>query len=409
MKFLFAWRYFKSKKSTNVINIIAWISVVAIAVGSAALILVLSVFNGFEGLVKSMYGDFYPDLRVSASHGKYMQLQPSILQKIQRIKDIKNISLTIEEKALLVNGDYHQSIVFLKGVDSNYRNVVAIPKHITADGKYDLGQKMNPALVLGAGIASAIGADLYSTDPLTIFLPNRNSESFSDMQSAMNSFNIRETGIFRIQEDFDNKYAFTNIDFLRYMVELPNNFYSGIAISLARDANLDLVQSELQTLMGKEFKVETRYQQNQGLFSVMQMEKWIIYIILSIILIIAAFNMVGALTMLILEKRKDIAVLKALGANNNFIQTIFLNEGLLLAGIGGLSGMLIAYIICFLQEKFHLLKLEGGSFVVDYYPVKMHVADFVLVGVTIFVVAVSAAWIPAKKASTKEFSLKSGG
>ncbi|HEU0228788.1 MAG TPA: FtsX-like permease family protein [Arachidicoccus soli] len=407
MKFLFAWRYFKSKKSTNVINIIAWISVIAIAVGSAALILVLSVFNGFEGLVKSMYGDFYPDLRISATHGKYMQLQPTMLQKIHQIKDIKNISLTIEEKALLVNGEY-QSIVFLKGVDSNYQNVVAIPKHITDNGKYELGFKTNPAIVLGAGIANAIGADLYSTDPLTIFLPNRNSENFSNMQSAMNSFNIRETGIFRIQEDFDNKYAFTNIDFLRYMIELPSDFYSGIAISLSGDANIDKVQSSLQSLMGKNFQVQTRYQQNQGLFSVMQMEKWIIYIILSIILIIAAFNMVGALTMLILEKRKDIAVLKALGANSSFIQGIFLNEGFLLAGIGGLAGMLIAFIICFLQQKFHLLKLEGGSFVVDYYPVKMHITDFILVGVTIFVVAVSAAWIPAQKAATKEFSLKSG-
>lgn len=407
MKFLFAWRYFKSKKSTNVINIIAWISVIAIAVGSAALILVLSVFNGFEGLVKSMYGDFYPDLRISATHGKYMQLQPTMLQKIHQIKDIKNISLTIEEKALLVNGEY-QSIVFLKGVDSNYQNVVAIPKHITDNGKYELGFKTNPAIVLGAGIANAIGADLYSTDPLTIFLPNRNSENFSNMQSAMNSFNIRETGIFRIQEDFDNKYAFTNIDFLRYMIELPSDFYSGIAISLSGDASIDKVQSSLQSLMGKNFQVQTRYQQNQGLFSVMQMEKWIIYIILSIILIIAAFNMVGALTMLILEKRKDIAVLKALGANSSFIQGIFLNEGFLLAGIGGLAGMLIAFIICFLQQKFHLLKLEGGSFVVDYYPVKMHITDFILVGVTIFVVAVSAAWIPAQKAATKEFSLKSG-
>ncbi|HTN39297.1 MAG TPA: FtsX-like permease family protein [Arachidicoccus sp.] len=406
MNFLFAWRYFKSKKSTNAINIISWISVVAIAVGTAALIIVLSVFNGFEGLVKSMYGDFYPDLRVTARTGKYMMLKPDQIKKLHQIKDIRVFSMVIGEKALLVNSDY-QSIAVLKGVDSNYTHVVNLASHIVENGHYALGTQNAPLLVLGGGIANSIGADANSDVPLVAFLPNRNSSSKASLQTAMNSYEIKEVGIFRIQEGFDNKFAFTNLDFLRYMIELPSDYYTEIAIRIKPGADLFQVQKQIRRAFGSDYLVETRFQQNQSLFTVMQMEKWIIYIILSIILIIAAFNMVGALTMLVLEKRKDIAILKALGASNNVIQRIFLGEGFLLAGIGGLLGMLIAFIICFLQEKFHLLKLEGGSFVVDYYPVRMHLVDFLLVGFTVFAVAVLAAWVPARKAATKTFSLKS--
>jgi len=406
MNFLFAWRYFKSKKSTNAINIISWISVIAIAVGAAALILVLSVFNGFQGLVKSMYGDFYPDLRVMARTGKYMTLDSGQIRKLHTIHEIRGFSLVIGEQALLYNGEY-QGTVILKGVDSNYAHVVNIAGHIEENGYYGLGSKLSPLLVLGGGVASSIGADANSTIPLVVYLPNRNASNKTNIQDALNSYQIKEVGIFRIQEGFDNKYAFTNLDFLRYMVELPANYYTEIAIAIKPGTDLFKVQKKIQQQLGNLFKVETRFQQNQSLFTVMEMEKWVIYIILSIILVIAAFNMVGALTMLVLEKRKDIAILKALGASQRVVQKIFLTEGFLLGGLGGLIGMFIAFVICLLQDKLHLLKLEGGSFVVDYYPVKMHVLDFLLVGITVFIVALLAAWVPARKAATKHFSLKS--
>lgn len=405
MNFLFAWRYFKSKKSTNAINIISWISVVAIAVGAAALIIVLSVFNGFQSLVKSMYGDFYPDLRVMARSGKYMTLDSTQIDRLRRIHDIRNLSMVVGEKALLTNGEY-QSIAVLKGVDSNFNKVVNLAPHIEENGHYGLGTMYAPQLVLGGGIASSIGADANSRVPLVVYLPNRTSNSRTNLQSAMNSYEIKEVGIFRIQEGFDNKYAFTNLDFVRYMVELPDDYYTEIAIAVRPESDLLKVQKHIQQVLGDQYAVETRFQQNQSLFTVMQMEKWIIYIILSIILIIAAFNMVGALTMLVLEKRKDIAILKALGASKRVVQKIFLTEGFLLAGLGGLMGMVVAFVVCMLQQKFHLLKLEGGSFVVDYYPVRMHLIDFVLVGLTVFVVALLAAWVPARKAAIKHFSLK---
>ena len=406
MNFLFAWRYFKSKKSTNAINIISWISVIAIAVGAAALIIVLSVFNGFQGLVQAMYGDFYPDLRVKARQGKYMTLDSSQLAKIRQVAEIKDFSLEIEEKSQLINGEY-PSIAVLKGVDSNYEKVVHLAPHIEENGYYGLGAERSPELVLGGGIASSIGADASSAVPLVVYLPNRNSTDKTSLATAMNSYEIQVVGVFRIQEGFDNKYAFTNIDFVRYMVELPPNTYTALAIAIKPGQDLHKAQKNLEKLLGNQYMVETRFQQNQSLFTVMQMEKWIIYIILAIILVIAAFNMVGALSMLVLEKRKDIAVLKALGASKTVIQKIFLTEGFLLAGLGGLMGMTVAFVVCLLQDKLHIIKLEGGTFVVDYYPVKLHVLDFLLVGATIFIVALISAWVPARKAATKHFSLKS--
>lgn len=406
MNFLFAWRYFRSKKSTNVINVIAWISVVAIVVGTAALIVVLSVFNGFEGLIKSMYGDFYTDLKIQPAMGKFMSVTDKQLSDIQKNSFVDNFSTVIEEKAVLVNGDA-QPIVFLKGVDSNYNAISGISKHLAFDSKFNLGTVDSPAIVIGGGVENSLRSFPNMPDPLTIYLPNRNAASFTNLQSAMNSYNIEQTGSFRIQEEFDSKYGFTNIGFVRYMLDLADNQYSAIEIKLNPYADADKAKASLQQILGKDYTIHTRYEQNQSLFNIMQMEKWIIYIILSLILVIAAFNMIGALTMLVLEKRKDIAILKALGGTNKLIQNIFLSEGFLLAIIGGALGMLLALIICTIQLVFKPIKLTGGSFLVDYYPVELNVLDFLLVGFTVFVVAILAAWVPARKAATQFFSLKS--
>ncbi|MFT4204067.1 MAG: ABC transporter permease [Chitinophagaceae bacterium] len=405
MELLFAWRYFRSKKTTNVINVIAWISVVAIAVGTAALIVILSVFNGFEALVKSLYSDFYADLSVRPKTGKLITINPQQIGTIAKTPGVKAYSTMLEEKAMLRNGDV-PTLVFLRGVDKNYADVTHIKSHIS-DGAYRLGGTEKPDIVLGVGIQSALGLSLNSPEPLTIFLPNSQADNFSDLQSAMNSFEIAQTGIFRIQEDFDNKYAITNIDFVRYMLNLADDQYSSVEIKLQPGIKPEIVQKNLLKNLGGQYDVKTRYEQNQNLFSIMQMEKWIIYVILSLILLIAAFNMIGALTMLVLEKRKDIAVLKALGAESSIIRRIFMNEGLLLGVVGGTIGVLLALGICYLQTTYHLVKLGGGSFLIDYYPVKMYLSDFVLVSATVMAVAVIAAWLPARRAAVQDFSLKS--
>ena len=378
---------------------------IAIMVSTAALIIVLSVFNGFEGLVQSLYGDFYADLKIVPATGKYITVDDSLINRIKSASGVRQLSFVAEEKAVLVNGNY-QTIAFLKGVDKNYNNVNKLNHYITY-GKYELGTAEAPAIVAGSGIANAVGIDPQSPlSDLVIYLPNRKAKNFTSLD-AMHSFQVKPSGIFSVQQEFDDKYAFTNLGFMQYMLDLNANQYTAIEISAVNNDKIKDVQKSLQNVVSKNFIVQTRFEQNQSLFTVMQIEKWVIYGILSLILLVAAFNMIGALTMLVLEKEKDIAVLKAMGASENRIKNIFLGEGFLLAGLGGILGMLVAFIICYAQVKYKLIKLEGGTFIIDYYPVEMLAKDFLLVAVTVLIVATIASIIPAKKAAAQFYSLKS--
>ena len=406
MNFLFAWRYFKAKKSINAINIIARISIAAIVIGTAALILVLSVFNGFEGLVKSLYSSFYTDLKISPASGKSITVTNTQLQQLKGINGIKNYSLVVEEKALIQNGDY-QSVIYLKGVDDNYRNVAGVADHIVK-GEYDLGTVDAPKLILGGGIESALGIQAdKNIFVLKIYLPRKSSTDQIDPLNDISNDSIRTSSAFMIQPDFDNKYGITNIGFVKNALKKNKDEYSGVEIKLNDPSQADEIKSGVEKIFGKNYLVQTIYQQNQSLYAIMNMERWIIYGVLCLILIVAAFNMIGALTMLVLEKQKDISVLHALGANKNFIQKIFLSEGLLLALIGTVVGMLLALLIAFLQINFHLIPLQGGSFLIDYFPVKLRLTDFLLVTVTVFVIAVLASWLPSSKAANQQFSLRS--
>ncbi len=406
MNFLFAWRYFKAKKTTNAINVISWISIVAIVIGTASLILVLSVFNGFEGLVKSLYSSFYPDIKVLPESGKQITLTPEQLQKLKSVKGLKSISLVVEEKALLRNGDY-QSIINLKGVDENFATVTSVRDHMVK-GNFDLGRPDNALLVLGAGIESAVGVQTdRNLMPLTIYLPRKGEVSLQDPFRSLSVDTINTSGTFLIQQDFDNKYAITNLAFVKNMLGMDADTYGAAEMALAPGADLKQTQAAVASILGKNYLVQNRFEQNASLYSVMQVEKWMIYAILSLILVVAAFNMIGALTMLVLEKKQDISVLHALGADRLFIQRIFLNSGVLLAVIGGGVGMLLAFLIGTAQTRFHLVPLEGNTFMVDYFPVKMVYSDFLLVSFTVLAIALVASWIPARKAAMQQFVLRS--
>lgn len=412
MNFLFAWRYFKAKKTTNAINIIAWISIVAIIIGTASLILVLSVFNGFEGLVKSLYSSFYPDVKISPVSGKQIVLTREQLQKIRSVKGVKAVSLVVEEKALLQNkasgsdsADY-QSLIYLKGVDSNYTKVTTVAGHLV-EGEFNTGNADQPLLILGAGVQNAVQVHTESNiRPLAIYMPRKGEVNPGDPFQSLSSEVANTSGSFVIQQDFDNKYAITNLAFVKRMVGMDEDAYSAAEISIVTGADADDIGDEFKTTLGKGYLVQNRYEQNANLFSVMQIEKWIIYAILSLILVVAAFNMIGALTMLVLEKKQDITVLHALGASRSFIQRIFLSEGLLLAIIGGVIGMLLAFVLGILQMKYHLIPLEGNTFMISYFPVKMLLQDFLLVGATVLIIALIASWIPARKAALQQFQLR---
>jgi lipoprotein-releasing system permease protein len=413
LNFLFAWRYFKAKKTTNAINIIAWISIVAIIIGTAALILVLSVFNGFEGLVKSLYSSFYPEIKIGPQAGKQIILTPEQLQKLRSVKGVRVFSLVAEERALLQNKAYesdsadYQSIIYLKGVDSNYTQVNAIEQHMIPGSKFNTGTSDQPLLVLGAGIQNAVAVQAdRNVRPLAVYMPRKGEVNLTDPFRSLSAESVNTSGALTIQQDFDNKYALTNLDFVKRMLAMDVNAYSAAEIAVQPDTDPDDVRDEIKKVLGKDYLVQNRFEQNAGLYSVMRAEKWFIYAVLSLILIVAAFNMVGALTMLVLEKKQDISVLHALGANRNFIQRIFLSEGLLLALIGGGIGMLLAFIMGWLQKEYHLIPLQGSTFMINYFPVKMVLSDFLLVALTVTVIALIASWIPARKAALQQFALR---
>jgi lipoprotein-releasing system permease protein len=405
LTFLFAWRYFKAKKSTNAINIIAWISIVAIVVGTASLILVLSVFNGLEDLVKTLYSSFYPDFKISPLSGKVITLTEAQLQQLRSVKGVRAVSLVVEEKAMLLNADYKVN-AYLKGVDTNYTTVSDVGQYMIK-GEFDLGDSTTPKLVLGAGIENAVGVQSdRNLFPILIYTGRRGQIDLQNLLNNVSSAEAATSGAFVIQQEFDNKYAITNIDFVKSLLEMSADAYSAAELKMVKDTDPEELQKGLRAVLGKGYLVQNRYEQNQSLYAVMRAEKWVIYAILSLILVVAAFNMVGALTMLVLEKKGDISVLHALGGSRSLIQKIFLSEGILLAGIGGGVGMLLALAMALAQIKYKLVPLQGGSFLIDYFPVKLNSADFLLVGVTVMVIAVVASWIPARKAAGQQFRLR---
>ena len=407
MYITFAWRYFKAKKSANAINIISWVTVGVITFAIACQILVLSVFNGFEGLVKSLYASFYADIKILPAKGKTFRFTPQQLILLKQQPGIKAISLIAEEKALLQNEDL-QTIVYLKGVDSNYVRVTDVAAK-TYQGKFNIGTAAAPGLIVGAGIQDAVAVNVSGTfeaSVLTVILPKKGKISVTDPMQSVSEGNVKAAGVFNIQQDFDNKYAITNIDFVKQQMGFATDEYSAAEIKLSNNTDLTSGQFQLSKLLGKDYMVQTKYQQNTSLYSTMRFEKWAIYAVLTLILFIAAFNMVSALTMLVLEKQKDISVLQSMGANKGMVLKIFLSEGLLLAGIGTITGILLALLTCFVQINFKLVKLQGGSFLIDYFPVKLQASDFLLVSLTAVVIAFFASWFPARKAAKQHIELR---
>lgn len=379
----------------------------AIVIGTAALILVLSVFNGFESLVKSLYSEFYTDLKIVPATGKNFTLTAAQLQQLKGINGIRNFSLIAEEKALIQNGQY-QSVVFLKGVDENYRYTTGVSSFLVNHAEYDIGNSESPKLIVGEGVENALGiradANIFL---LNVYLPRKSNTELLNAYEDISSDTVRTSAAFKIQQDFDNKYCITNIDFVKRALKFAVDEYTGVEIAVNEKANPDELKNEIRKILGAGYLVLNKYEQNKGLYSVMSVERWFVYGILCLILVVAAFTMIGALTMLVLEKQKDISVLQSLGAGKKLIQKIFLTEGMLLAIIGGVVGMLLALGIVILQMKTHFIPLTGGSFLIDYFPVKLRLFDFLLVSVTVFVIAFIAAWIPSKKAASQNFSLRS--
>jgi lipoprotein-releasing system permease protein len=405
MIFTFAWRYFKAKKSTNAINIISSVSVLAILIGTAALIIILSAFNGFGSLVKSLYSSFYSDLRISAQKGKVINLTEEQIKKIRSMQGVKAASLVAEDRALLQNHEL-QTVVVVKGVDDQYPKVSNLPTKLVR-GRYELGTAEQPRAVMGVGIENAIGvlADRMLM-PLTVYMPRKGITDMQNPLEALSEGMLVPAGSFTVQMEFDNKYVMTNLDFARQYLSYGPDEYSSVELAADQQERIPEIKQALQQMLGTAFKVEDRFEQNRTLYTTINLEKWAIYSIFTLILLVASFNMVGALSMLVLEKKKDIQVLRAMGASESLIMKIFIAEGLVLAGIGALGGVLLALLLYYLQVNYKLVPLQGDSFLIDYYPVKLVWRDFILVITTALGIGFLASWFPAYRASRQAFELR---
>jgi len=400
LHFLFAWRYFRGKYSFQAIQLIAWVSVFAIAIGTAALLTILSVSNGFSEIVNGLYSDFYADLRVVPKTTKFVQLTQAQLNSVRQIPGVHYATGIVENKAILVRNE-NQTVVFVKGVDSNYIHINKVNQYLKR-GTFSVGSLDSPKLVLGIGVEENLllfNANLG--EPLELIAVGRSGKSLKSMDQ-LNHLVAVQSGAFSVQQEFDAQYVFTSNQFAQYLFDLDTNQYSGIELSIDL-ANEKNIVTAIQNKLGTGFLVQNKYQQNADLYKIMQIEKWIIFAILALIMVVASFNLVGALTMLVLEKQKDIHVLHAMGATAGTIQKIFLSLSIVMAMTGAFIGGLIASSLIFLQTQFHFIQLQGVSFVIDYYPVKAIWTDYLAVISLVVLIAIVAGWVPAKKAAGRIF------
>ena len=406
-----AWRYIFSRKSTNAINIIAGVSMLGIAVGAAALIIVLSAFNGFEGLVKKLYSSFYPDLSIQLVEGKHFLADSLSLDELRAVPGVAALSLTLEENAILVYDD-KEHIAMVKGVDEAFADVTAVDDSVIV-GKYRLSALRLDSVevdgaVLGAGIADMLDVMLGpSAGYISLYMPRRGLNTGIGASRAFKEQRIRPVGIFRIQQEFDAKYIIVPLSFMQELLEYKDNRVGSVEIKLAPGASTARAQRDLQRIAGERFKVLTRYQLNPTVYRVMRTEKWAVYLVLTFILIVAAFNMIGSISMLVIEKRRDIGTLQALGASQQQIQAIFLLEGMVQTMLSMGIGFAIALVLLLGQLWFEWLKIPGsGTFVVQAYPVDIQALDFLLVAGTILLIGLAAAWFPARQAAAARYMVR---
>lgn len=361
-----------------------------------ALIIVLSVFNGFESLIISLFNSFDPELKITVREGKNFDPASIPMDRIKSINGILFISKTLEEQALLKYND-KQYIATIKGVDSNFQRMSRIDSMIV-NGEYILRKNHRNYCVIGYGIARYLSVSLNNEQiPITIYAPRNDSTSGSDPAQAFNSRAIFPAGIFSIQQDFDDKYLLLSLEFAREILDYPTQV-SNLEIGLEPGANVEKIQGKIQELLGNKFNVVNRFQQHDFLYKIMKTEKWAVFLILSFILVIAIFNVIGSLTMLIMEKKKDMIILKSMGSSTLLVRKIFLVEGMMISAFGCIVGLMLGAIICLVQQKFGLVQIQAeGAFVVSAYPVKMVFTDFIYVFGTVMSIGFMAVWLPIRQ------------
>jgi len=400
-------RYLLAKKSHNLINIITWISILGISVGSFALIVVMSAFNGLEEVISSMNSRLTPDLQIAAVKGKTIDLTAFPLDQLKAIQGVDYVVPTITEDALFRAND-KQHIGQVKGVGPDYQSVGRLNEIVSGGSLVLTDEDEHYFAVPGAGVAWYLGINPYNPyATVRIYVPKRGNASLMNLENSFNSDVVTVRSVFATNQDQDEKLVLVPFDMLSELLEYEDKA-TNVEVFAAPKADINKVKKSVSTLIGADYSVKNQQEQQETLYKIMRSEKWAVYIILTFILVLATFNVVGSLSMLMIDKRKDTEILKAMGADNRLVQRIFMNEGLLISVAGGIIGLLLGIILVLLQQEFGFIKFgSGGNYVVDAYPVMLKLKDVLLIFVTIMAVGGSAAFLTVRHAMRKSFTQKS--
>jgi len=400
-----ALRYFFSKKSQGAINVVSGIASTGVMVGTAALIIVLSVFNGFQDLVLKLYNSFDPDIRIELSAGKRFPASELPVNKLRSVPGVAFVTPVIEESALVKYRD-RQHIIKLKGVGEDFVKMTGLDT-MMIDGNFYLERGDTNYAVLGSTVAYNLGLDPSNIfAQVEIYGPRSNATSLTDAAGAFNREFVRPAGVFAVQQDYDSKYVLVPLRLARDVLGY-DDMLTSMELGLTPGADPEEVMHQVSAVAGDNFVVKDRQMQHALLYSIMRSEKWAVFMILTFILIIAVFNVISSLTMLVMEKRKDMVILRSMGAEVGFLRRIFLIEGMLITLAGAVTGLVIGLIICYLQQRFGLIGLGGsGSFVVDAYPVKINPLDVLFVFAAVGLIGLIAAWYPARRLITGKVDLR---
>jgi lipoprotein-releasing system permease protein len=384
-----------AKKSHNAINIISIISVMGVTVGTMALVIILSVFNGFDGLVRSLINSFNPDLKIELPDGRAFTTPEETLQQIRNIPGVYDLSQVIEDKAL-VRYDELQTIAVVKGVDDNYATITGLDSMIV-EGSFRLKTRGEPFALIGRGIRIYLNVMLLSPRQMSFYAPRRSAEISFDANRALNRKYLSVAGVFSVEQDYDLNYIIVPVDFARQLFEYRNNEANRIEVKLKPGASSGKVKAAVSSILGDSYRVLDRYQQNEVFYKTMKAEKWAIFLILVFILIIASFNVIGTLTMLMLEKKNDMITLNNMGADHQTLKRIFFFEGWMITAAGAVIGTLLGLLICWIQIHYGLIRLQGsGSFIIDAYPMVVKPLDVAVTFAAVIVIGMFAAWYPIR-------------
>ncbi|MDR1758511.1 MAG: ABC transporter permease [Bacteroidales bacterium] len=389
-------RYLFAKKQHHIVNIIAWISIAGISVSTAALVIVLSVFNGMETLVQQSFNSFNPDLCVTPAKGKSFALDTVPLALVRQIPSVMQIEEVVSD-LVLAEYEHRQVMLHLKGVPANYVKHRQMEK-ILIDGNYRMGNDIGAGIVIGAGAAGLMQINLNSLEGVCCYYPNRMSRNLLPGTGTLNSRTLLPSGVFSTNAPrYDEQFAFCDLQVARELMQYENEV-TALEIQLQPHASLDKTREKVKQCLGKNYEVKDRYQQEEILYKSIKAEKWIIFFILAFIVLVSAFNILGTMGMLMVEKRKDLLIYRSMGASVKFTGKIFMVEGMFVALIGGMFGLFLGTIICALQQQFHFISLGNGgaSYIVNYYPVKILFPDLLLTFLLVLVISFIASWFPVK-------------